>query len=160
MLSIVDVGACKFWAIPAIWPPSAADDFLLKSAVTTARRMMLEGEPVNEARYKANAEVLFKYLTERVGIPESAMLFTDVPLAAQNILRPAAGYGQECIDTLTTRGYKGNFLPSFEPNDVIFRDWGVLVSVARATILNLPSSIRDFIKNSDLMKKMTLPEDS
>ena len=68
---------------------------------------MLEGEAISEANFKETVNVSFRDLTERVGLPETAKLFTDILQDAKNILLSACGYGQETINTLFARDTGG-----------------------------------------------------
>ena len=108
---------------------------------------MCEGDAHAEERFKQSANLGLRDLLQRIGLPGTAQLYTVMRPEVRHILAPASGCGTRAIEKLEARGFRGNCWPPGVEDQVVFRDWDVLVAGIASIILDLPTDLRAFIRD-------------
>ena len=152
VLTVIDPITQRIFALPTTWPDTASDELLCNMAVIQARKIMSDGDAAAESRFKANANECFHNLLQKVCLPPSMQHFQGILPEARHILESAAGFGAETIAHLATNGYRGAILPQEVNEQPVFNAWDILTSGLVSLILNLPTNLRAYVQETDLLK--------
>ena len=150
VLSIIDPLTQRTLMLPTTWPDSQSDDFLCNQAVIEARKIISDGDADAESRFKANANECLHNLLKKIGLPPTMQHYKEILPTTRDILLSAKGFGDEAVAHLAANGYRGAILPTDIDNERVFNSWEVLTSGLASLILNLPTSLRAYIRETDL----------
>ena len=76
--------------------------------------------------------------------------YTEILPTTRGILLSAKNFGDEAVAHLAANGYRGAILPTDIDTEHVFGSWEVLTAGLASLILNLPTSLRAYIRETDL----------